>query len=446
MPVTSANALDAQYSVLGSVLISPEVAPLVIQQTTEADYTGACRTIYNAIRKLFLDGAVIDPVTVNNALGGDYTKQLMDLMEVTPTARNVEHYIGLCRKQARMAALKDLGSQMSAAEDEDQLRDLLEKANGFAVDRPGLRICNMSDALKSFMARHTTTPEYITWPVPELNDRLYVERGDFVIIGGYPSAGKSAWALQCAWHWAQKHKVGFFSLETSSEKLFDRQMSAVVGLTMDEIKRNQIDDAGWERICCSTGTITARNLELIQAGGMSAEDIRAVTAMRGYDIILIDYLQLIQGRGYNRTEEVSRISIALHTLSQSTNTLVVALSQLSRPEKGAEDKEPTMSSLRESGQIEQDADLVMLLYLRDSKKPSGKRYLRIRKNKEGTCPKILLDFDGSHQTFSKSSVLDDEVDRAQDVKNKIKPARFRPTAAYEQLPMDVETPFDKEET
>lgn len=211
MPVSNDNLLDAQYSVLGSVLISPEVAPLVIQQTTEADYTGACKTIFTAIRKLFLDGAVIDPVTINNALGGDYTNLLMQLMEVTPTARNVEQYISLCRKQARMAALKDLGSQMFAAEDEDQLRGLLEQANGFAVDRPGLRICNMSDALKSFMTRHTSTPEYITWPVPELNDRLYVERGDFVIIGGYPSAGKSAWALQCAWHWAKNTKSAFLA-------------------------------------------------------------------------------------------------------------------------------------------------------------------------------------------------------------------------------------------
>lgn len=445
MPVTPNGALDAQYSVLGSVLISPEVAPLVIQQTTEADYTGVCKTIYNAIRKLFLDGAVIDPVTVGNALGDGYTQTLVQLMDLTPTAQNVEHYIALCRSQARVCALRELGMQMAAAPDEGSMRELVDKASGQLVERPGLRICTMDDALRSFMERHTSTPEYITWPIPELNDRLYVERGDFVIIGGYPSAGKSAWALQCAWHWAKKYKVGFFSLETSSEKLFDRQMSAVVGLTMNDIKRNQIDDADWSRLYCASGEITARKLELIQAGGMSAEDIRAVTAMRGYDIIIIDYLQLIQGKGYNRTEEVSRISIALHTLSQSTGTLVVALSQLSRPEKGAEDKEPTMSSLRESGQIEQDADLIMLLYLRDSKKPSGKRYLRIRKNKEGTCPKILLNFDGSHQTFARASMLDDEVDKATAIKDKIKPAKFRPAGAYEQLPMDMPTPFDKEE-
>lgn len=132
-------------------------------------------------------------------------------------------------------------------------------------------------------------------------------------------------------------------------------------------------------------------------------------------------------------------------MSQSTGTLVVALSQLSRPEKGAEDKEPSMSSLRESGQIEQDADLVMLLYLRDSQRSSGKRYLRVRKNKEGTCPRILLDFDGSHQTFAKASMLDDEVEQVAAIKDKLKPARFRPSAAFEQLPMDVPTPFDEEE-
>ena len=86
------------------------------------------------------------------------------------------------------------------------------------------------------MERHTQKVEYLTWPVSQLDDRLYVELGDLVIIGGYPSAGKSAWALQCAWHWARKYKVGFFSLETSSEKLFDRQMSAIAQLSMDNIK------------------------------------------------------------------------------------------------------------------------------------------------------------------------------------------------------------------
>ena len=240
-------------------------------------------------------------------------------------------------------------------------------------------------------------------------DRIYSELGDMIVIGGYPSSGKSAWALQCAWHWAKEYKVGFFSLETSSEKLFDRQMSAIAQLSMDAIKRNSIGQQDWDKVCNMTAEITARNLELIPAAGMTPADVRAVTMMRGYQIIFVDYLQLLQGPGENRTTQVTAISIALHTMAQSMGVTVVALSQLARQGQQQKNTPPDMSALRESGQIEQDADLIMMLSLADKDHPEGNRELRIRKNKEGTCPNILLAFDGKHQTFSKAQRTGDTL-------------------------------------
>ena len=395
--------LNAQYSVLGSALISPELVPKILHETRESDYQGACQTVYKALRKLFNSGTPIDPVAVNHTLGDGYQKFLLELMEITPTAANLDMYITLCREQARTNRLRELGRLMAEEENGEKLRSLLERASGMMVERPRLKITTMADALQSFMERHTRQTNYLTWPVAELNDRLYAEPGDFIIIGGYPSTGKSAWALQCAWHWARNYKVGFFSLETSSEKLFDRQMAAVARLSMDNIKRNTIDQKEWERICAMTTEITARNLELIPAAGMTPADVRAVTMMRGYQIIFVDYLQLLQGSGENRTTQVTQISIALHTMAQSMGVTVVALSQLARQGKQDKNAPPDMSSLRESGQIEQDADLIMMLSLQDKDKPAGPRELRIRKNKEGTCPNILLNFDGKHQTFSKAS-------------------------------------------
>lgn len=433
--------LDAQYSVLGSVLISPEVTPRVMSGTSEQDYSGTCRTVFLAIKKLFLSGAAIDPVSVSGALGPNYRDFLVQLMQITPTAANIDAYITLCREQSRVAAVRELAQKMAEADTSEKLRPLLEKASGLMTDKPNLKITTMADALASFMQRHTQKPDYLTWPVPELNDQIYGELGDFFIIAGSPSTGKSAWALQCAWHWAKQYKVGFFSLETSSEKLFDRQMAAAAQINMEVIKRNVLSQAEWDKVCGMNPEITARNLELIPAAGMTPADVRAVTMMRGYQIIFIDYLQLLAASGDNRTAQVTSISIALHTLAQSMGVTVVAMSQLARKKEGA----PSMSDLRESGQIEQDADMVMILSLEKKDDPSGNRILHVAKNKEGICPKVMLAFDGKHQTFSKANRSGDVLGQmvADGKKAKRKAHQQADPNQMQILPENTPVPFDK---
>ena len=440
--------LQAQYSVLGSMLISQETVAQVMQETREQDFFGSCLTVYKAMRRLFLAGREVDPVAVAGILGPEYRSFLVQLMEITPTAANIGSYIALCREQARVLSVQDLARQMAETDDPDKLRQMLEQANGMMVAKTGLRIVTMNDALRDFMDRHTRQVEYLTWPVRELNDFLYTEPGDFVVIGGYPSAGKSAWALQCAWHWAKDHKVGFFSLETSDQKLFDRQMAAAVGIGMDRLKRNTLENDDWDRIGTMTADITSRNLELVPAAGMGPADIRAVTVMRGYEIVLIDYLQLLQGNGENRTAQVTAISIALHTMAQSLGVTVVALSQLARQNQQQKQKneDPDMSALRESGQIEQDADLIMMLSLEDHDKPSGNRKLRIRKNKEGICPSILLAFDGRHQTFRPVPRTSEVVGKMQAAGKRARQTNRTAANAMQQmtmLPMDTAVPFDE---
>lgn len=399
MSVSSEKWLEAQYSVLGSALIDSRVVPMVMSGTSETDYFGQCRTVYTAMRKLFLAGEPVDPVTVASVLGDRYSGFLLQMMEITPTAANVQRYITLCRDQARVLAVRELAQQMLDADSSADVKKLLDQAAGLMVDKPGLKITTMEDALKSFYERHTGEASYLTWPIHVLNSRLYAELGDFIVIGGYPSAGKSAWAMQCAWHFAQKYKVGFFSLETSDAKLFDRRMASMEELSMDDIKRNSISREGWDAVARSSSEIMKANLELIPAAGMSPADVRATAMMRGYQIVFIDYLQLLQGNGANRAEQVAGISMALHTMAQSMGVTVIALSQLKR--KGEADT-PSMSDLRESGQIEQDADLVMILKLCNDNEPEGPRNLYIAKNKEGTCPMVQLNFDGAHQLFSKA--------------------------------------------
>ena len=445
--MTNEDWLQAQYSVLGSALIEPELVPKVIQQTRKADYSGACQTVYLAMRKLFQNGMPVDPVTLRSALGTQYGGFLAQLMQVTPTAANIDYYISLCRENARILSVRNLAMQLSTAEDSETMRKLLDRANAFMVDRPALRIFTMADALKSFMDRHTGEVKYMTWPIRELNDRLYAEPGDFIILGGRPSTGKSAFSIQCAKHWARSEKVGFFSLETSQGKLFDRQMSSMTDLTMDEIKLNKISQSEWDKICGMTGDITALNLELIPAAGMTAADIRSVTMMQGYRIIIIDYVQLIQSSGFNRTEQVTNISLALHRMAQDMGVTIIGLSQLKRKEGSKSDRSsPDSSDLRESGQLEQDADIIMVLQLENEDDPSGPRDLYIIKNKEGTTPKIKLAFDGKHQTFMKANQSGTVQSQLVADGKRIRQKNAREAAMNNQmtlLPEDTKVPFEE---
>ncbi|MPN11222.1 Replicative DNA helicase [bioreactor metagenome] len=170
---------------------------------------------------------------------------------------------------------------------------------------------------------------------------------------------------------------------------------------MAKIKRNKLEEADYDAVAVIGSRHKAAPIQFFQAAGMTVQDIQAIAISNRLDIVYIDYLQLITGRGSrNRVDEVSGISMDLHRMAQSNGITVVALSQLSRPEKSGESsRAPTMSALRESGQIEQDADVVMLLYKTEPEKANSPRELKIAKNKEGTTGKQELIFDGQTQTF-----------------------------------------------
>lgn len=395
---TRESWLQAQYSVLGSVLIEPELVPKVVSAVRVTDFYGQCVTVYKAICKLFTAGSPVDVVTLAHELGKEYHGFLKELMEIVPSAKNIDSYISICREQSRVVTMRELGQQLMTAENSDDVRKVMQEANALLLDKSTVRIYSMEDALKSFYERHTGEVQYLNWPIAALNNYLYCEPGDFIILGGRPSSGKSAFALQCAKHWAKTMKVGFFSLETGQGKLFDRMVSSMTAIGMDNLKRNQISQQQWETITVLSNDILKKNLDLIPAAGVTVEDIRAITTMNRYDLILIDYVQFINGTGGNRTEEVSGISMALHQMAQSMGVTVVGLSQLRRADP-KQNRSPEASDLRESGQLEQDADVILMLELENKDDYKGNRWLYIAKNKEGETPRTLLAFDGKYQTF-----------------------------------------------
>lgn len=432
--VTQQDWLDAQVGVIGSVLISPELAPKVIAETSEQDYTGELRLIYSTMKRLFLAGKPSDPVLIRAEIGESITPKLMQIMDITPTAANVDHYIAAAKEKGRLLRLRQIGEDLADAESLSDAGQIMEQANKALVERQTVKIVSMDAALSDFWTRHEGKKEYLTWPIDGLNENLYAEPGDFIVLGGYPSDGKSALALQMAYHMASDKRVGFFSLETNDRKLFDRMMSSVAKISMDRIKTNGLTDADWELAAKASEEVSRRKLEYIPASGMSVADIQAISFAQRYDVIFVDYLQLISAKGRDRFSMVTEISIGLHTMAQSTGITVIALAQLSRPEKkkGGATPQPTLSSLRESGQIEQDADIVFMLY-----RPSferSERDLLILKNKEGRLGRMTLNFDGQHQTFSR---------QPQDKYKQTQSAIRRAGKEFQRLPDDTPVPFEE---
>lgn len=441
MRIAADSWLDAQNSVLGAALIEPKVVPRVLSSLREDDFSGPCRTVYNAISEIFNQGFPVDVVSVAGKLGAEYRQLLADLMQITPTAANVERYIDLCREQSRVLACREIGKQMIDCESSDAVRELVEQASGLVSSTQTTRTLNMSESLRRFFEKPDQKLRYLSWPIADLDNLLHVGPGKFIILGAEPSVGKTAFALQCAWHWAASGKVGFFSFETDPETLFDRLISGFVGIPMQNIKTNRINQREWDLVCQATQEITRRKLDLISAAGMKASDIRAKIMESGYKVIVVDYLQIVSSKGGSRYEQVTNISIDLHTIAQSMGVTVLALAQLSRTE---EERAPRNSDLRESGQIEQDADVIMMLQLEKRSRPEGPRKLYITKNKEGELFRTLLVFDGRYQRFSKGGALDSAVAEAQDVKKRFKGAPAAPgpiPGQFEILPDGTDVPF-----
>ena len=295
----------------------------------------------------------------------------------------------------------------------------------------------MKQGLKEFFVRHDPqrVRDTLKWGLSQLDDNLHVGAGDMVVIGGYASAGKTALALQLAFHIAQSRRVGFYSYETSADKLHDRTVACQAQTSYKKIMSDQLEERDFAQVYDMSGHLTSPALELLETGGMTVSAIGSYAMARHYDVIVVDYLQKIPaaGRTANDFERVSQVSSDLQQLGRRTGKVIIALSQLSRPE--GDGKAPTMSSLRQSGQIEQDADVVLLLYKEYPKETFSRRCLDIAKNKDGLSGLgILLNFNGDNQCFRQSGAQ---------TPPKEPPAEPVQQSIFKPLP-DGPTPFDRE--
>lgn len=440
---------QAQTAVIGSMLIDDTCIGAVLATITANDFPGgAYKTAFRAIQKLFTLGRPTDPVTLLDAMqGGDeYRNFLYQCMEVTPTSANVLEYCRILKESTRLTRIADLGQQLVDAPSLDDADAAIRGLNGLLADSNKIQSVTAATMAQEFLERMASPekPKYIKSGLAGVDKHTYIQLGDMVGIGAEPSAGKTALAVQWALQLAQEYRVGFFSLETGQKKITDRLFAHATDVTLGQIKTKEFTDQNWHQLGHTASNVAQLNFEFVHAVGMTAQDIVAYAVSKRFQVIFVDYLQLVPGepkKNANRYDIVTEASMTFHTAAQRHNMMTCLLCQLKRPEnaKGKPVK-PTMHSFRESGQIEQDLDVALIMYLENPNDGKSNRMLRIAKNKEGTKAEVELAFDGSHQRFTevKPSAYK-RIDEA--VADVIRADREKKKAEFVQLPMSEEHPF-----
>lgn len=437
--------LDAERGVIGALLISPEDVPAILAAVREEDFLiDADRLIFQAARNLFRSGSPVDPLLIRDRIGPDCTDYMVQVMDLTPTAANWREHAEAMHEQAALQRARTLADKLEHAVTLDDCRPISAELSGLLSDRRRLNTWTAPELLESFMKSQdpdAPPPKYITTGFRFLDDGTYIEAGDVVMIGGYPSDGKTALSLMLAWHMAKVCRVGYFSLETSREKLRDRLMAHAAQVDFTDIKRRTISEENWKHIAEQTSGFSQRQLTVVEAAGMSAADIESYSRASGFQVIFLDYVQLVRPEGGNlRSEQMAGVSRDLHTFAQKSGTLVVELAQLTRPERGTDKsgrekwREPNMHDLKESGQFEQDADMILLLFRPNPNDTTLQqdvhRLLKIGKNKEGRWGTWPLYFDGSRQTFS---VMDRSREIMKSMTEAGRKAQIRAEPEYKQV-------------
>lgn len=396
----------AEEAVIGSMLIDSGCVGDVLMHIREDDFQAPrLRALFCAIRDLYLSRLPVDPVTVIDRAGVELADTVRTCMDLTPTAANVLHYCAAARDQATLNRLHGIADELAQTKSVDGARDVLARADAVMSDKPGVRSSSIAEMMVSFLRRLSSpAPHYVKWGLGMLDKALHTGPGSYVLIGARPSTGKTALALQLALNVAQDRRVGFFSLETSPEVAADRIAAATLSVTLPDIKNRRVSDSTVHALTFQASREDAfrRSFEFISAPSMSVAEIRAVALAKRLDVIFIDYVQLIRptGRG-DRTELMQSVSMELRAMAQLTGVVVVALAQLRRPDTQTKAKAPTMADLKESGQFEQDADTILLMYLQDAENRRSDRMIKVEKNKEGYAGLAArFAFDGEKQRFT----------------------------------------------
>jgi replicative DNA helicase len=396
---------EIQKNVLSVILMYPEKHYLIFDGLNEKHFTSFYRTIFEECQRLYRLNKPIDPTIIVSNIGQEYFETILALSDVPFMARDkTEEYIKLLQyeynKKYALFETKNLllNIEQDNLSGEEIQSKYLEISKLFNNEEHKIKSVDMVQGFSELLEDLENKKEYYKTGYSKLDNHVLIDKGDFIIIGGKPSSGKTTFSVNVMINMSAKYKVNFFSLETSTSKIFQKIAASGAGINIGRILHSNLFDTDYINLLNTASEYNNYNLKVIEASGKSVEEITSIALQNKADIIFIDYLQLIKEKGQNSFEKVSEISKKLHTFAQKEKVTVIALSQLKR----SDNKEPTMSDLRESGQIEQDADVIILINNPNSEQQdlnNQKRDVIIAKNKTGEIGKIYFKFKGGIQTF-----------------------------------------------
>lgn len=432
--------VDAERAVLGAMLMSDggrEAIPRVIEvlgedPTGEAFYKDAHRKIYSAVLNLFERAEPADLLTVTRELernsdlenvgGVPYINEMLDSV---PSAANVEYYAQMVKNESIKRRLIYTSAQIynESFDDSEDIEMLLDRAERAIleirqdnVDRGFIPVKRIIKDSFSAIQELYNKQEHVTGVASGFTDldekTSGFQKSDFIIIAGRPGMGKSMFIQNIAQYVACEcgTPVGLFSLEMSKEQFVVRMLASEAKVDFQNLRTGFLSEPDWPKITIAAGRLSEAPIFIDDTPGITIMELRArarrLKTEHDVGLIIIDYLQLMQGRGKveNRQQEISEISRALKGLAKELELPIIACSQLSRNVESRPDKRPQLSDLRESGAIEQDADLVLFLYReeyyeRDMSTKQGEAEVIIGKQRNGPTATINLVFKASQMKF-----------------------------------------------
>ncbi len=438
--------LEAEQSVLGAMLLSADAIRTVIPICHEEDfYREANRKLYKAIVSLDERKEPVDMITLSNELkrSGDFEtiggiNTLTTLVDRVPTAANAEYYANIVKEKSAARKLISAATQVvsDAYSDNVPIKELLDSAEHRIFEATELRESKDFASIKDLIGNsyeyvnnlseqqmHITGVPTGFYDLDDLTAGL--QPAEMIVIGARPSMGKTSLALNIAQHACmgtnelkKKTPVGFFSIEMTAKQLALRLLCSVARIDLKKARSGYLSDSDRGRLVNVTGQFYDTKLFIDDTSSISVLDLKAKARRLkrefGIGLLIIDYLQLIQAgiRVDNREQEIAYISRQLKALAKDLDIPVVVLSQLSRPQKGQEEKRPVLSDLRESGAIEQDADVVIFIHKEtegstDEGKPMFKYELVIAKQRNGPVDNVNVVFRNAYTTFESASKISD---------------------------------------
>ena len=425
--------LDAERAVIGAMLVS-EAAVSVVGETLAAQdfYSETHRVLYGAMMRLYAKGEPIDQLTLTNELRGlgeldriGGRSYVFRLVESVPTAANAARYAEIVRGKALLRAVIDAGSriQQEAFDEPDDVMQALDAAEQLIY---GVSNRQLKDHLSPVSELAPGTLEMIQRLYEQEGEVTGVESGfddldrlttglhksDLVILAARPAMGKTAFALNAIWHAAgvKKLPVAIFSLEMSKEQLVQRLISQTTRIRTQDLRSGNVKAEDWPKLVRGVAEVSRAPIWIDDSAGITLMEMRAkvrrlasrLSAQSSdgeegvpLSMVVIDYLQLMMGGNReNRQQEIAEISRGLKVLARDLNVPVLAIAQLSRAVEQRHDKRPLLSDLRDSGSIEQDADMVMFLYRDEYYNPDsddkGIAEVIVGKHRNGPTGKVQL--------------------------------------------------------